>query len=76
MLTMWLNPLLSKSQYGGRPGLGIAHAWKEILTRTVYAHYIYEFDLAGFFNSIRLRLLHRLLEEEGNLPRPVNQWLF
>jgi hypothetical protein len=38
--------------------------------------FIYEFDLAGFFNTIRLRNLHRLLEAEAKLPASVNQFIF
>lgn len=68
VLTLWLQPILSPSQYGARPGVGIAHAWKEILEKVVGADFVYEYDLAGFFNSINLATLHRMLNDVADLP--------
>jgi len=48
----------------------------EVLTKVVPADYIYEFDLAGFFNSIKLRTLHRLLAMEAQLPEWVNNVIY
>lgn len=76
VLTLFLKPYISPSQYGARPGVGVAHAWKEIIEQALPADFIYDFDLHGFFNTIRLRPLHRLLEVWAKIPRLINSILF
>lgn len=37
---------------------------------------IFEYDLAGFFNSFSLKHLHKLLGAYGGLPKTINTYLF
>jgi hypothetical protein len=58
------------------PSRGASTAWADIFKNILDQPDIFEFDLAGFFNSYKLRALHQALEEDGGIPADVNNFLF
>lgn len=52
-----------ESQHGFRPGRGTLTAWETILNNVIKSKDIYEFDLKGFFDSINLDYISKVLIE-------------
>jgi len=62
VLTFYLAPGL-KHLHGYLPGKSIITAWKEILSGLQKKKYIYEWDFKGFFDSVNIKNISRILLE-------------
>jgi len=48
------DPLLPEWQHAYRPGKGTLSAWDEILRNVPKAKFVWEFDIKGFFDNVRV----------------------
>jgi len=48
-----------------QPGKGCLTAWKDIIDNVLKSHYVYEFDLKSFFDSVPLETVSRTLIKLG-----------
>jgi len=61
-LTFYLAPRLT-NLHGYLPGKSIITAWKQILSGLHKKKYIYEWDFKGFFDTVNIREVSRLLSK-------------
>jgi len=59
-LYWYIYPKLNSHQHGYKKGMSITTAWKDVIGK-IDSPFIYEFDLKGFFDSVKLKELPRLL---------------
>jgi len=62
---------LAKWQHGGRSGVGLMTAWKDLIPR-LQARNIYEFDLKGFFDNVTHKAIAQSLR--GRMSKTFLDW--
>ena len=67
MLTFYLREELDFN-HAYQPGKGTLSCWKELITKVIPSKNIYEFDLKGFFDNVRIEKVSRTLKSLG-IPR-------
>jgi hypothetical protein len=67
-LVVWNRIGKEGTQHAYFPGRGVHTAWVDVFER-IESPYIYEFDLKGFFDSVSLEYITKLLTKVFNLPR-------
>jgi hypothetical protein len=67
-LVVWNRTGKEGTQHAYFPGRGVHTAWRDVFER-IESPYIYEFDLKGFFDSVSLEYITKLLTKRFNLPR-------
>lgn len=67
MLTFYLREELDFN-HAYQPGKGTLSCWKELITKVIPSKNIYEFDLKGFFDNVRIEKVSRTLHRLG-VPR-------
>lgn len=55
ILTIYLQPEMGPNQHGFLPGRGTLTAWKHLLSLIPGSRDIYEFDLKGFFDNVKVK---------------------
>jgi hypothetical protein len=75
MLVYAHSDALLPCQHAYIPGKGTLTAWREILSNTIKHANIYETDLKGFFDNVRLYSIDQALEAVGT-PVELREWLY
>jgi hypothetical protein len=60
-LETFLSGSWPKNQHGYKSGRGVHTAWNQILRTIINAKFIFEFDFAGFFNTVRMEAIGNTL---------------
>jgi hypothetical protein len=63
ILEVFLSNGWPKNQHGYKSGRGINTAWNQVLHTIIKAKYIFEFDFAGFFNTVRIEAVGNILNQ-------------
>lgn len=67
ILTLYLDKSdqFHPDQHGFRPNRGTKTAWQQVLSETIHAPDIFEFDLKSFFDSVNLDAISAKLAQKG-----------
>jgi hypothetical protein len=64
LLETFISGSWPDNQHGYKTGRGVHTVWNQVLRKIIHAKFIFEFDFAGFFNTVRIEAvgntLHRL----------------
>lgn len=64
-LVLFVEEELKKFNHAYTPGVGTKSCLTEWVTHVLPAKYVYEFDIKGFFNNVKIGEVVRLLQEKG-----------
>jgi len=71
-----LADLVTPVQNAYIPGRGVLTAWQQIVEHLANNEYnVYEFDLKGFFDSVKPQAVLEYLEKKAKMPEPELAWL-
>jgi len=71
-----LKDLVTPAQNAYLPGRGVLTAWRQLTELLGEDKYnVYEFDLKGFFDSVRPQAVLEYLEKKAKIPEPELAWL-
>jgi len=65
VITQRVKPELSMNQHGFLPGRGVITAWKDIFENVINRDNIFEYDLKGFFDNVKLKSIEQFLLDIG-----------
>jgi hypothetical protein len=66
LLVWFYEPKLDDEQHAYRPGRGTGTAWRSIISEKMLSKpYLYEYDLKGFFDNVKVEPIMKELERAG-----------
>ncbi len=63
MLETFLSSGWPKNQHGYKSGRGVHTIWNQVLLKILKAKYIIEFDFRGFFNTVKVEAVGKVLNK-------------
>lgn len=75
VITEALIDRIHPSQHAYIPGRGTLSAWRDVIENIIDKRNIYETDIKGFFDNIKLIEITEELRK-GNIPNRMNNWLW